>query len=90
MSQEDVVALLTQVRNDEALRTRLSGVTSADALEEAVRPLGFALRPAAWLDELTDADLDGISSEATDRTCYGTTDCCHTKRTCFGTTDCCR
>jgi hypothetical protein len=90
MSQEAVVALLTRVRADEALRARLLDVTSGDDLDEAVGPLGFTLRPTAWSDELTDADLEGISSAATDRTCRGTTDCCHTKRTCFGTTDCCR
>jgi predicted ribosomally synthesized peptide with nif11-like leader len=90
MSQEDAVALLTRVRDDGALRARLLAATSDDAFEEVAGALGFTLRPAVWQDELTDAELDGISSEATDRTCHGTTDCCHTKRTCFGTTDCCR
>jgi hypothetical protein len=90
MSQEDVVALLSRVRGDEALRAFLVGEGSGSDFEEKVRTLGFTLKPASWPDELTDADLDGISSAATDHTCYGTTDCCHTKRTCFGTTDCCR
>ena len=91
MSQEDVIALLTRVQADAALRTRLLGMRSAAALESEVGPLGFTLRPAMMPEELTDAELDGISSLETDRTCYGTTDCCPgTNRTCYGTTDCCR
>jgi len=90
MSQEDVIALLTRVRDDEQLRARLANVTSADAFRDAVGSLGFTLWPMTPADELTDEDLDGIAARATDRTCHGTTDCCHTKRTCFGTTDCCR
>jgi hypothetical protein len=90
MSQENVVALLTRIRDDEALRAHLLDAASNAAFEEVAGRLGLTLSPTGYRDELTDADLDGISSEATDRTCYGTTDCCHTKRTCFGTTDCCR
>ncbi len=90
MSQESVVALLTRVREDEAVRTRLLAAESTTELRQAALKLGFDLDSNRWSDQLTDADLDGISSDASDRTCYGTTDCCHTKRTCHGTTDCCR
>ena len=85
-----MVCLLELVREDEALRVELARFTAVEDLEAAIAPLGFTLRQLSVPDELTDADLDGISSEATDRTCHGTTDCCQTKRTCFGTTDCCR
>jgi hypothetical protein len=88
VSQEDVIALLDRASRDAGLRERLSRAASGDALEELVVPLGFNLRPQAT-DVLSDADLDEAGTGATDRTCFGTTDCCHTKRTCFGTTDCC-
>lgn len=89
MSQEDVVALLDRVANDQGLRAQLATLDSADDLIEVVASLGFDLGPGSSPDVLTDGDLDGVASEATDRTCYGTTDCCHTKHTCFGTTACC-
>jgi hypothetical protein len=89
VSQEDVVALLDRAADDHGLRVRLRAAESTDALLDVAAAFGFRLRPASVPDVLTDADLEGISSAATDRTCHGTTDCCHTKRTCFGTTDCC-
>jgi hypothetical protein len=89
VSQENVIALLDRAAHDEALRSRLRTVASADALTEAAAGLGFSLRSSSGPDRITDADLDGIASAATDRTCYGTTDCCHTNHTCFGTTACC-
>lgn len=90
MSQEDVIALLDRVAHDDVLRAQLLTAASAGALDRTVASLGFSPWSSSSPDVLTDADLDGIASAATDRTCYGTTDCCHTKRTCFGTTDCCR
>ena len=90
MSQEEVVAILDRAAIDEEFRVRLRAATSADSLVGVAADLGFRLSPGAASDRLTDAELDGVGGSATDRTCYGTTDCCHTKRTCFGTTDCCR
>lgn len=90
MSQENVVALLDRIAQDEVLRAQLRTVSSADVLAELAASLGLNLRPTVALDVLTDPELDGMPSDATDRTCYGTTDCCRTNRTCFGTTDCCR
>ena len=90
MSQEDVIALLERVASDDGLRQQLRMVDSADNLGSIVAPLGFRLDPVGSLDVLTDAELDGVPPGATDRTCFGTTDCCRTNRTCFGTTDCCR
>lgn len=90
MSQEDVVALLDKAAQDQDLRARIRALGSADELALVADAFGLRLTVASGMDVLTDAELDGISSGATDRTCHGTTDCCHTKRTCFGTTDCCR
>jgi hypothetical protein len=90
MSQENVLALLDRIERDDVLRSELSTVGSSEALAELAASLGFDLRPSVAPDTLTDPELDGMPSAATDRTCYGTTDCCHTKRTCFGTTACCR
>jgi hypothetical protein len=89
VSQEDVIALLDRAAHDEALRAQLRAAASPDTLNEVAAAFGFRIRPASSPDVLIDADLDGIASAATDRTCYGTTDCCHTKHTCFGTTACC-
>ena len=89
MSQEEVVGLLERVAGDEELRSRLLTADSAESLELVAKSVGFSLQTHSVPDALTDADLDGVASAATDRTCYGTTDCCQTKRTCFGTTDCC-
>ena len=90
VTQEDVIALLDRVSSDSALRERLQEVTSAEEIVEVAASMGFGIGPSLASDMLTDADLDGIGTSATDRTCHGTTDCCQTKRTCFGTTDCCR
>lgn len=91
MSQEDVVALLDCAARDATVRERLQSVTSAESFGVVAASVGFDLRPSFTQDLLADADLDGIASAATDRTCRGTTDCCPgTNRTCFGTTDCCR
>jgi hypothetical protein len=90
VSQEDVIALLDRVASDDVLRTRLRMVGSADDLGAIAVSLGFDLGSTVSLDILTDAELDGFPPGASDRTCYGTTDCCQTKHTCFGTTDCCR
>jgi hypothetical protein len=90
VTQEDVIALMDRVASDSALRERLQEVTSAEAIVEIAASMGFGIGPSSGSDMLTDAELDGIGTSATDRTCYGTTDCCQTKRTCFGTTDCCR
>jgi hypothetical protein len=89
MSEEEVVALLDRASNDHVLRARLRTATAGD-IGAIAASLGFSIGSNSYQDVLTDADLDGIASAATDRTCHGTTDCCHTKRTCFGTTDCCR
>ena len=90
MSQEDVVALLDRAARDPELRTRLRAAESPAALDDVARAFGFNLQPSSTADVLSDAELEGMASAATDRTCHGTTDCCQTKRTCFGTTDCCR
>ena len=89
MSQEDVITLLDRASRDEELRSRLRAAESPAALEEVARAVGLRCASPTVPDVLTDADLEGIASAATDRTCHGTTDCCHTKRTCFGTTACC-
>jgi predicted ribosomally synthesized peptide with nif11-like leader len=89
VSQEDVIALLERVASDEDLRKRLLSVPSAELLVGAANACGFQIQPSGISNVLTDAELEGVGGSATDRTCYGTTDCCHTKRTCFGTTDCC-
>ena len=90
MAQEDVIAMLERAASDEEFRARLRMATSAESLVGVAADLGFRLSPSGPPDRLTDSELDGVGGSATDRTCYGTTDCCHTKRTCFGTTDCCR
>ena len=90
MSQEDVVALLDRAVRDEMFRAQLRSAPSAHSLIEVAAGLGFQLGPVGIRDVLTDSELEGVGGSATDRTCYGTTDCCHTKRTCFGTADCCR
>jgi len=90
MSQENVVALLERVAQDDVLRAQLRTVSSVDVLAEFAASLGFDLRPSVAPDILTDPELDGMPMAASDRTCYGTTDCCRTNRTCYGTTDCCR
>lgn len=90
MTQEDVIALLERATHDENFRTRLRMASSADSLAVAASDFGFHLSPTGLPDTLSDSELEGVGGSATDRTCYGTTDCCHTKRTCFGTTDCCR
>lgn len=90
MSQEDVIALLDRASQDGALRLRLQAAESPAALEQLARTSGFRVGAYAAPDVLSDADLEGLASAATNRTCHGTTDCCRTNRTCFGTTDCCR
>jgi hypothetical protein len=90
MSQESVVALLERVSHDPELRERLAGLTSEE-FTGVVSGLGFDLSTSGRADVLSDFDLDGIASAASDRTCYGTTDCCpNSRQTCAGTTDCCR
>lgn len=90
MSQENVIALLDRAAQDEVLRAQLRAAPSVDELADFAASLGLDLRPTISPDILTDPELDGMPSAASDRTCYGTTDCCYTKRTCFGTTACCR
>ena len=90
MSQENVVALLHRVSEDDDLRQQMLAATTAEALADLAAELGLGLRPTVAPDVLTDPELDGMPSAASDRTCFGTTDCCRTKHTCFGTTACCR
>lgn len=90
VSQEDVIDILKRMSSDEKLRNRLKMVSSADSLTGVAAEYGFQLNPAVVRDFLSDSELEGVGGSVTDRTCYGTTDCCRTNRTCFGTTDCCR
>jgi predicted ribosomally synthesized peptide with nif11-like leader len=90
VTQEDVIALLDRAAHDLDFRAQLRTASSADSLAAAAADYGFHVSPSGLRDALTDSELEGVGGSATDRTCYGTTDCCHTKRTCFGTTDCCR
>ena len=76
MSQEDVIALLDRAAHDDVLRAQLKDVASPDALAEVVAALGFNIRTSCSHNVLTDADLDAIASAPTDKTCFGTTDCC--------------
>ena len=89
MTEENVVLLLERLASDDRLRGSLSAVGSPAEFSEAAATLGFNVHSHSVVDVLSDAELDGSTSSATDRTCYGTTDCCHTKHTCFGTTSCC-
>ena len=90
MSEEAVIALWEEVSKDERLREQLKlSPPTPEAFGELARSMGFYLNSVSRVDELFDSDLDGATSRATDRTCFGTTDCCHTKHTCFGTTSCC-
>lgn len=76
MSQEDVIALLERAAHDDAVSTRLRAVASPDALVEEAAALGFDVARKCIPDVLSDADLDAIAAAPTDKTCFGTTDCC--------------
>ena len=90
MTQEDILTLVDAAAVDRTLRDELVTAQTSESVESIARAFGLKVHDSSGPDILSDAELEGLASSATDHTCAGTTDCCYTKRTCFGTTDCCR
>ena len=68
MSEEQLAALLTKLKDDAGLQEKLKGAADLDAVLAIAKDAGFHVSKAAWLRhqvnqkrELSDEELDGVA-----------------------------
>ncbi|MCP9815045.1 Nif11-like leader peptide family natural product precursor [Synechococcus lacustris] len=68
MSEEQLAALLTKLKDDEGLQEKLKGASDLDAVLVIAKDAGFDISKADWLRyqakqtiELSDEELEGVA-----------------------------